>query len=297
MTELMWDQTGERRYEAGVDHGVYYPVNNVGAYDDGYAWNGLTAVTESPTGAEANKQYADNQVYVNIKSAEEFGCTIEAFNYPREFAQSDGTAVVNGVEIGQQARRPFGFSWRTLIGNDLEGTDHGEKIHLAYGCDAAPTEKTRSTVNDSPEAAAFSWETTTTPVSVPGTNPLTGKPFRPTAKLTIDSTQVDADALQALKDILYGTAGTDPRLPLPAEVLALFAGTVTEVETQAPTYDNTTDIVTIPSVAGVQYAVDGVEVPAGPFGPITEDVVVTATPAPGYSFTENSDDDWVINFS
>lgn len=297
MTELKWDQTGDRLYETGVDHGVLYLLNNSGVYDSGFAWNGLTTVTESPSGAESNKQYADNIAYLNLKSAEEFGATVEAFTYPDEFAQCDGTAVVNGVQIGQQNRRSFGLSYRSLIGNDVEGQDYGYKLHLVYGCDAAPSEKAYATVNDSPEAINFSWELTTNPVAVSGTNPVTGKPFKPTAILTIDSTDVDADALAALEAIIYGSAGADARLPLPDEVLALFAGTVTEVETQAPTYDAGTDIVTIPAVTGVEYLVDGEVVPSGAYGPITDDIIVTARPTAGHVFTSNSDDDWVINFA
>lgn len=296
MTKLLWDQVGQKTYETGVDHGVLYIPDALGDYENGYAWNGLTAVTESPSGAESNKQYADNIVYANLKSAEEFAATIEAFTYPDEFAQCDGSAVVNGVQIGQQTRKSFGFSWRSLKGNDLEQTDYGYKIHLVYGADAAPTERAHNTVNESPELATLSWEVTTTPTAVEGTNPVTGKPFKPTAKLTIDSTDVDAAALAALETILYGTVGVDPRLPSPTEVLALFDGTFTEVTTVAPTYDSGTDIVTIPAVAGVVYSVDGVEVPSGAFGPITADVFITAAPAAGYVFSAGSDDDWAIDF-
>lgn len=295
MTQLNWDQVGERVFEAGVDHGVLYVRGVDGVYGDGVAWNGLTTVTESPSGAESNKQYADNQVYVNLVSAEQFGGTIEAFTYPDEFAVCDGTAVPSGgVAVGQQGRRAFGLCYRTLVGNDVEDTDYGYKLHIVYGAQAAPSEKAYGTINDSPEAMGFSWEITTTPVAVPGTNPDTGKAYRPTATLTIDSTKVDADALADLEDILYGTAGADPRLPLPAEVLALFSGTVTEVTTTAPTYDAGTDIITIPSTAGVDYQVDGVTVPAGPYGPISGDTVVTAVPQGGYVFSDESDDDWTI---
>lgn len=296
--KLKWDQVGERVYETGTDHGVLYIPDANGVYNDGYAWNGLTAVTESPSGAESNPQYADNIKYVNITSAEEFGGTIEAFTYPKEFAQCNGEVIVGGVTIGQQGRKMFGMAYRTLIGNDTEGTDHGYKIHLVYGAQAAPSEKAYQTVNDSPEAMGFSWELTTTPVEVPGTNPVTGKPYKPTATLTIDSRDTPAANLQALEDILYGTEGADPRLPLPAEVLTILgAASITEVETQAPTYDAGTDIITIPTVSGVVYQVDGETVPAGAYGPITEDTVVTAVPAAGYSFTETSDTDWTINFA
>jgi len=298
MTKLQWDQVGERDYEAGVDRGVLFLSDASGVYDEGYAWNGLVTVTEAPSGAAANPQYADNIKYLNLLSAEQFGATIDAFTYPDEFASCDGTAeLASGVQIGQQSRRTFGLCYRTRVGNDVDGTDHGYKLHLVYGALAAPSQKAYGTINDSPAALTFSWTVTTTPVDVSGTDPVTGKPFKPTASLTIDSTKVDATALAALEDELYGTAGADPRLPLPDEVIALFAGTVTTVTTQAPTYNASTDIITIPTVAGVQYQVGGVDVPAGPYGPITGDTVVTAVPAPGYDFTDTSDTDWTIVYS
>jgi hypothetical protein len=295
MTRLKWDQVGERLYETGVDHGVLYIPDNTGAYEDGFPWNGLTTVTESPSGAESNKQYADNIEYLNLLSAEQFGATIEAFTYPDEFGQCDGTAEPTpGLKIGQQNRKSFGLSYRTRLGNDQEGTDFGYKLHLVYGCLAAPSEKAYGTVNDSPEAISFSWEVSTTPVEV-GT--ISGVDYKPSASLTLDSTQVDATALAALEDILYGTAGGDARLPLPAEVAALFTGTVTAVTTVAPTYNSSTDIVTIPSVTGVEYLVDGEVVPSGAFGPITETKVVTARPTAGHVFTDTSDTDWTIVFA
>lgn len=296
MTQLTWDKVGERLYETGVDHGVLYIPNATGVYNEGHAWNGLTAVTESPSGAESNKQYADNQVYLNLTSAEEFGGTIEAFTYPDAFAQCDGTATpMAGIGVGQQGRKTFGFSYRTLLGNDLESTEYGYKIHLVYGAQAAPSEKAHATVNESPEAMTLSWEVTTTPVTISGINPQTGKPYKPTATLTIDSTQVDADALSNLEDALYGTAGTDPRLPTPDEVLAFFSGTVVEAEPVAPSYDSATDTITIPSVTGVVYMIDDEIVPAGPVV-ITEDTIVTAKPAPGYKFPAVTDDDWFFNY-
>lgn len=216
MAALTWDKTGERLYETGVDHGVLYLRNATGEYDSGFAWNGLTAVTESPSGAEATPIYADNIKYLSLTSAEEFGATIEAFTYPEEFAECDGTAIVSpGITVGQQGRKTFGLSYRTLIGNDIDGSDHGYKLHLVYGAIAAPSEKAYATVNDSPEAITFSWEVTTSPVEIPG--------MKPSAQLTIDSTKVGAAALQLLEDLLYGD-DTDPaRLPLPEEVFALFA--------------------------------------------------------------------------
>jgi len=295
MTKLAWDQPGERTYETGVSKGVLY-LQNSGVYDEGTAWNGLTTVTESPSGAESNKQYADNMVYLNLLSVEQFGGTIEAFTYPDAWAECDGSAVPTaGVAIGQQPRRTFGLSYQTKIGNDMD-PEAGYKIHLVYGALAAPSEKAYATVNDSPEAMGLSWDISTTPVEVPGTNPSTGKPFKPTASLTVDSTQVDATALGTLQDALYGTAGTDPRLPLPGEVIAMFSGTVTEVVPTAPTYNNSTHTLTIPGTTGVNYYIDGVLQTAGP-QVITQDTVVNATPAAGYKFPAVSDDDWYFDYS
>ena len=219
MSKLVWDQIGERLYETGVDHGVLYPVQDGGLYNKGVAWNGLTAVTESPSGAEANPLYADNIKYLNLISAEEFGATIEAYTYPDEFAECDGSAaLIPGVFIGQQARKTFGLSYRTVLGNDVEGNDHGYKLHLIYGAVAAPSEKGYTTINDSPEAITFSWEVTTTPVNVTG--------FKPTASLTIDSSKVDADKLAALEAVLYGSDSEEARLPLPDEIVTIMGGVV-----------------------------------------------------------------------
>lgn len=294
MAVIQWDKAGQRLYETGIDRGVLFIPDAAGVYTNGYAWNGLTAVSESPSGAEANPQYADNIKYLNLVSAEEFGATIEAFTYPEQFAQCDGTALVNGVQIAQQVRKQFGFSYRTLIGNDLLGTDYGYKIHLVYGCDASPSEKSRSTVNESPEAATFSWEITTNPVAVSGTNPQTGKPYRPTAHITIDSTQVSAAKLQQLEDVLYGTAGVDPKMPTPNQVLAMFDGAVIEVTPTAPTYVQATHTITIPTVTGVVYKIAG-EAVAGTVV-ITEDTIVNAEAATGYKFPSVIDDDWLFEF-
>lgn len=228
---LHWDKDGERLYETGVDRGVLYPKTG-GAYPEGFAWNGLTAVNERPSGAESNAIWADNMKYLNLRSSEEFGLTIEAYTYPDEFAECDGSKdVVAGLRINQQARKPFGLCYRTLIGNDEEDTDYGYKLHLVYGCDAAPSEKNRQTVNDSPEAITFSWEVTTTPVKVViGGVELAG--FKPTAHLEIDSTKVNPTLLAALEDVLYGTdasgntSGVQSRLPLPGEVFTLLGYTV-----------------------------------------------------------------------
>lgn len=210
MSKLVWDQTGERLYETGVDRGVVYPQVG-GAYPKGAAWNGLTNVTLSPSGAEPSPLFANNHKYLTLMSVEELSATIEAYTYPDEFADCDGSAsLVKGVRIGQQKRKPFGFCFRNLIGNDVDGTAYGYKLHLIYGCLAAPSEQANSTVNDSPEAKTMSWEVSTTPVEVEG--------FEPTASIEIDSTAVDADKLAALEAILYGTESEEARLPLPNEV-------------------------------------------------------------------------------
>lgn len=294
MTELKWDSAGERLYETGVDHGVLYIPDNTGEYANGYAWNGLTSVSESPSGAEANPQYADNIKYLNLISAEEFGATIEAFTYPEEFAQCDGTALVSGIQIAQQTRKAFGFSYRNLIGNDVVGTDFGYKIHLVYGCNAAPSEKSRSTVNDSPEAATFSWELTTNPVPVEGINAATGKPYRPTAHVTIDSTMVSSASLAELEEILYGTASAEPRLPTPSEVISIVEGELTQATPTAPTFDAPSDTVTIPNVTGVVYKIGGVPVASGD-RVLTDATTIMAEPAVGYKFAAGATTSWTFD--
>lgn len=215
MARLVWDKTGERFYETGVRQGVLYPMVD-GAYPKGVAWNGLTAVTESPSGAESTALYADDIKYLNLRSTEEFGATIEAYTYPKEFEECDGSAeLAAGVTIGQQPRKSFGLSYRTALGNDVENENHGYKLHLIYGATASPSEKAYATISDSPEAITFSWEVTTVPVNVEG--------FKPTALLTIDSTKVDPAKLTALEDILYGKAEAEARLPLPDEIATLMA--------------------------------------------------------------------------
>lgn len=215
MAKLEWDKTGERLYETGISNGVIYPLNGTsGTYPKGAAWNGLTAVTESPSGAEPTPLYADNIKYLTLMSAEEFGFTIEAYTYPDEFAACNGEGkLTEGVTVGQQKRQMFGLSYKTLIGNDTEGDAHGYKIHLIYGAHAAPSEVSRNTVNDNPEAATMSWECTTTPVTV--------KSFKPTSHLIVDSTVVTADKLKKLEDKLYGTTEAEASLPLPDEVLTI----------------------------------------------------------------------------
>jgi hypothetical protein len=213
MSKLVWDQTGQRLYETGVKYGVLYVLDGA-AYSKGVAWNGLTAVTESPSGAEPTDLYADDIKYLSMLSAETFGATIEAYTYPDEFMVCDGSATLTeGVYIGQQSRKAFGMCYRTAIGNDVDNNDHGYKLHLLYGCMASPSEKAYTSINDSPEAITFSWEITATPVNVTG--------HKPTACLTIDSTKVDATKLKALEDILYGTAEDEARMPLPDEIAEL----------------------------------------------------------------------------
>lgn len=213
MSKLVWDATGERFYETGVKMGVLY-VQEAGVYPKGVVWNGLTAVTESPSGAEATPLYADDIKYLNLMSNEEFGATIEAYTYPDEFAVCDGSAsLAEGVYIGQQSRKAFGMCYRTVVGNDVSNNDYGYKLHLIYGALAAPSEKAYATINDSPEAITFSWEVTTTPVNVTG--------HKPTASITIDSTKVDKAKLEALEAILYGSESEEARLPLPDEIAEL----------------------------------------------------------------------------
>ena len=216
MAKLVWDRTGDRLYETGVKNGVLY-IPTSGVYSKGVAWNGLTAVTESPSGAEATALYADDTKYLSLMSAEEFGATIEAYTYPDEFAACDGSAeLADGVMIGQQKRSTFGLCYKTTIGNDTEGNDHGYKLHIIYGAQAKPSERAYASINDSPEAITFSWEITTTPVNVTGA--------KPTASLVIDSTKADPSKLAALEDILYGKDGdpaSEPRLPLPDEIKSL----------------------------------------------------------------------------
>ena len=218
MVALAWHETGDKQYELGVDKGVFYPLNaTTSAYDNAYAWNGLISVTESPSGAEVTKNYADNDVYMSLMSAEEFAATVEAYNYPDEFALVDGTAEpVPGLYVGQQPRKPFGLSYRTKVGNDSKGMDAGYKIHLIYNAMAAPSEKAYSTVNDSPEATTFSWELSTTPIDA-------GDVLKSTAQLTLNSLKVPAAKLKALEDILYGTTTLEARLPLPTEVIGLLS--------------------------------------------------------------------------
>lgn len=238
MSKIVWDETGKKLYETGVKNGVLYIQNN-GVYPLGIAWNGLTGITESPSGAEATPLYADDIKYLNLMSAEEFGATVEAYTYPDEFALCDGSSeLAVGVSIGQQNRKSFGLAYRTTLGNDTDGGDHGYKLHLIYGALAAPSEKGYQTINESPEAITFSWELTTTPVEVSGK--------KPTASLVINSTKVDKSKLETLEAILYGSDGVDPRLPLPDEVASLFTGSqpaALELSTSVPA-DSESSVVT-----------------------------------------------------
>jgi hypothetical protein len=241
MTKLAWDQSGDKLYETGVDKGVLYPQDTGdGSYPLGYVWNGLTAVTESPSGAAATPIYADNGKYLNLISAEEFAATIEAYTYPDEFAQCDGSAeIATGIVVNQQTRKPFGLAYRTVLGNDLDGNDYGYKLHLIYGALAAPSEKGFKTINDTPDAITFSWVVATTPVSVGG--------LKPTASLDVDSTKVDPTLLATLEGILFGTDGANARLPLPDEIATLFAGAAPDaiaLSTIAPADDSSGALVT-----------------------------------------------------
>lgn len=293
MTKLEWDKVGERKYETGASNGVLYSPDANGLFPagSGVPWNGLTAVTESPSGAESTKVYADNIAYLNLISAEDYNATIEALMSPPEFDKHDGTASpAPGLTIGQQARKPFGFSWQTRIGNDLQAQDYGYKIHIVYGATAAPSEKNYATINDTPEAMPLSWELSTTPVNVPG--------FKPSAKLTLDSTKIPANVMTQIQDILYGTAGIDARLPQPSEIIQLLAGTSTEVVPTAPTA-TAAGVITIPSVTGVRYrrADTGavvtnaatVQIPGG----VGSSLIITAEAVDGtYRFKAGEDDDW-----
>lgn len=217
MSKIIWDETGDRLYETGVKNVVLYPMGSNGVYEKGVAWNGVTAITESPSGAEANPLYADDIKYLELRSAEEFGATIEAYTYPDEFAACDGSAsLIEGVTIGQQTRKTFGFCYRTTLGNDVAGDEYGYKLHIVYGAKAAPSEKAYATINDSPEAITFSWEVTTTPVAVTG--------HKPTAHLELDSTKLGAAKMAAVEALLYGSESEEATLPLPDAIVAAING-------------------------------------------------------------------------
>ena len=235
MSKLIWDEDEKRTYETGVSKGVLYPVQDDGKYSLGVAWNGLTAVTESPSGAEATPMYADNIKYLNLISAEEFGATVEAYTYPQEFEACDGSAEIQpGVCIGQQDRKKFGMAYRTVLGNNEKGNSYGYKVHLIYGATAAPSEKAYNTINDSPEAITFSWELSTTPVSVEN--------MKPTASVTIDSTKVPKEKLEILEAILYGSESENPRLPLPDEIAEIFKEEIRTLEATPSVINGASDV-------------------------------------------------------
>lgn len=289
MSRITWDAPGDRVFETGVDQGVLYIPDNTGAYENGVAWNGLTSVTESPSGAEASAQYADNVKYLNLYSAEDFAATLEAFTWPDEFNVFDGSAeIAPGVLAGQQTRRPFGLSYRTIKGNDLLGNDYGYKLHLVYGCQASPSEKAFSTVNDTPEAIAFSWALTTTPVPVPNK--------KPSAIITIDSTMVDPGRLAILEQVLYGSTGVNPKLPLPASIIAYMESDATLVTPVKPAFNDATNTITITTETGMYYTIGGIEVPAGAVV-IEEDTIVTVHAEDGYVFPAITDVDWLYEYT
>jgi hypothetical protein len=293
MTKLAWDGSGQRKFETGVDHGVLYPNG-----EDGVAWNGLTTVTETPGGADNNKTYADNIVYGALRAAETFGGTIEAYTCPDEFLECDGFVMRDGVVIGQQPRKGFGMYYRTIVGTDLD-PEAGHKHHFVYGATTSPSERAYATVNDSPEMTAFSWEFESSPVSFTDAANLD---LKPTAILTIDDTSplVDADALADLLDIALGTVSDDPRLPTPDEVLAVFSTGLTDVSTthtaNQPTYVDGTHVITLPSVTGIQWKIDGVNKSPGAQPALTsgQTKTVTATPAAGYNVV--GDDEWIFSY-
>jgi hypothetical protein len=289
MTAVVFDDTGNKRYETGVDHGVLYPLSlDTALYDTGFAWNGLTAVNEKPGGAAANPQYADNIKYLNLLSAETFGGTIEAFTYPDEFGACDGTSSpADGVSVGQQSRQTFGLTYRTKVGNDVSA-DLGYKLHLVYGALAAPSEKDYGTVNDSPAAVAFSWDFDCTPVNVTD--------LQPTCLIVLDSTKVDSGALTALETLIYGDSGTDPALPSPDDVIALFTEAINAIDLSPATF-NGAHTVTIPTQTGVVYYVDGVEHAAGTFS-LTADqsVVVSARAQTTYVFNQPVVTEWLFTY-
>jgi hypothetical protein len=294
MARLTWDNTGERLYETGVDHGVLYIPDGNGDYTNGVAWNGLTTVTESPSGAEATALYADNIKYLDLRSAEEFGATIEAFTFPDEFLQFDGVATPQpGVSVGQQSRGTFGFCYRTNVGNDVDGSDYGYKLHLIYGASAAPSEKAYATINDSPEAITFSWEVSTTPINA-------GGGLKPTSQLIVDSTKVDSADLTTLEDLLYGQSG-NPQLPSPEAVIAIFGAGVTVVDmgvpANQPTYVSGTHIITLPTVTGVQWKINGVNKAAGAQPALTTGQVAEVTAhATTTAYVLTGDTDWTFNY-
>lgn len=288
MTALTWDDLGERFYETGVDRGVLYIPDDEGVYSDGVAWNGLTMVTEAPSGAAATAQWADNMKYLNLIAIEEFGATIQAFTYPDEFAQFDGlSSPTPGLFVGQQTRKVFGLCYRTKLGNDIDGDDHAFKLHLMYGASATPSQKAYGTVNDTPAPIDFSWTITTVGVPVPG--------LKPTSLITIDSSKVNAGDLAALELILYGTTGVNPVLPTPADLITLFEGSVTTIVTLTqPTYNAGTHVITIPTQAGITYYLNDEPLTAGAQPALTagQHEIITAEPNAGYVIGDGNVNEW-----
>lgn len=289
MSALTWDDVGGRLFETGVDKGVLYIPDGSGVYSNGVAWSGLTKITETPAGAAATPQWADNVKFLNLISTETFDATVNAFTYPEEFAQFDGSYTPTpGVRIGQQSRKSFGLSYRSRIGSDLDGDSHGYKIHLVYGCQAAPSPKDFSTVNDVPAIVALSWVLSTTPAAVTGS--------KPTSLITIDSTKVNPATLTAFETILYGASGVNPMLPNPDAVVAAFSAGITTVATlTVPTFNATTGVITIPTQTGITYYIAGVAQAAGAgtaIGVSGTHVIVNARANTGYAIAAGNDTDW-----
>lgn len=298
MAAITWDASGQRFYESGIDRGVLY-IPTSGAYTNGVAWNGLTTVTEKPTGATANPQWADNTKYLNLISAETFEADIAAFTYPAEFAQFDGVSTMGlatGVQVGQQSRGLFGLSYRTKIGNDVSGDSLGYKLHLVYGCQAAPSQKAYTTINDSPAALTFTWTVSTTPVAV---SSISGTTYKPTSLITIDSTQVNAAALTSFELLLYGAAGgANPALPLPDAVYAAFNVALTTLTTIGVPTATTAGVITVPTTTGVSYYLNSATTPmasgvqGSAFGLINTSCIVTAKASSGYVIGSGIDTTW-----
>lgn len=291
MVALAWDTVGQHVYETGVDKGVLFIPDSNGNYIEAHAWNGLTKVTEKPVGGTATALYADNTRYLNLTSTEYFGCDLSAYTYPDAWSVCDGTIEPeSGVAVGQQSRKTFGFCYRTRIGNDLIGTDEGYKLHLVWGCTAAPSQKAWTTINDSPSANEFTWSVTCVPISASG--------YKPMSTLVIDSTKVNPSALSTLEDTLYGTSGVNGRLPLPDEILAMFSGTMSSAVPTEPTYDTGTHTVTIPTVTGLQYfkVVGGVATLVTGTVVITVNTVFMALPTAGHYIPDPNVNEWLITF-
>jgi hypothetical protein len=291
MAALTWDTVGNHRYETGVDKAVLFVPDTNGNYINAYSWNGLTKVTEKPVGGTTTPLYANNSRYLNLISAEFFGADIAAYTYPDAWAVCDGSVQPeSGVSVGQQNRQTFGFCYRTHVGNELVGTDLGYKLHLVWGCTAAPSQKAWATINDNPTANEMTWAVTCVPVAAAG--------YKPLSTLVIDSTKVNASALATLQDTLYGTSGVNGRLPMPDEVLAMFTGTMNSAVPTAPTYNGTTHVVTIPVITGLQYykVVAGVATPVVGTVTIAVNTVFMALPTAGYYIPDPNVNEWLVTY-